>query len=98
MQPLSATASTGIFSEEIAVTDYAEPITFFYTEKSTRFLYEVQFFEGFVLHRPATPEFSDVLTKVSYRQFEEEFEEFLGDADLLRDHIEGWGAPAIIVY
>lgn len=66
------------------------PVTFLYAEKSSGILYEVQFFETFVLHKPATPEFADILRKVSYEEFEKDFEEFQGNVASARAAMAGY--------
>lgn len=66
-----------------------EPEISFYTEKGTRFIYEVQFFKDFVLVRPASPDFASALRQLSLAEFEEEFEEFWGDPQQVRDILEG---------
>lgn len=56
-----------------------------YVEIATRFLYDVKFFDGFILVRPSTPEFYSALRRVSYPQFAKEFEPFCGIRDSWTD-------------
>lgn len=61
----------------------------FYTEISTRLIYEAQLYEDFILVRPASPAFRLSLRKLSYPEFAMEFDEFLGNHDQLRAFLRG---------
>lgn len=70
----------------------------FYTELSTNLLYEVKFFETFVLTRPASPSFYLAIRKIDTLTFVKEFDEYLGDPDQLRAYLYGLGdySPLVI--
>lgn len=67
-----------------------------YVEKKTHFIYEVKFFDSFVIVRPATPSFYLAIRKLSHVDFSKEFEEFGGDQDVARAFIKG-EEPAFII-
>lgn len=67
----------------------SQPDTSFYTEKTTRLIYEVQFFQDFALARPASPAFRSALRQLNFKEFTEEFEEFAGDPQIIRDLLNG---------
>lgn len=67
-----------------------EPESHFYVEKSTRYIYEVKFFPEFALVRPAHPDFSAAVNRMSLVNFVGEFEEYLGDAQAIKNFL--WGA------
>ena len=54
-----------------------------YTERDTSLLYEVQLFNEFVLVRPASPGFGDVVERLGHDEFMDRFEEFWGDPSAL---------------
>jgi hypothetical protein len=60
-----------------------------YVENSTTLLYEVKFFENFVIVRPATPTYYLAIRKLSHHEFASEFSEFFGDKEYVRDAIRG---------
>jgi hypothetical protein len=59
------------------------------TEISTGILFEVRFFDGFCIVRPATPSFYCAIKKISYSEFSEKFTEFLGDREQVREFLRG---------
>jgi hypothetical protein len=61
----------------------------FYTENSTSLIYEVQFFEDFVMARPLSPEFYSAIRQMTWGEFTDEFHEYLGDCYRLRSLIDG---------
>lgn len=67
-----------------------------YVEKSSKVLFEVKFFDGFCLVRPATPMFYTAIRKISLDDFTSNFEEFLGDLEEVRDALRGM-TPELIV-
>lgn len=81
-------------NKEASIVSECEPETDapFYVEKDTRFIYEVQFFNDFVLVRPASPAFASALRQLSLGQFNDEFEEFWGDPQQVRDILSGEGS------
>lgn len=58
-----------------------------YVEKDTHLIYECKFFDSFVLVRPATPRLYLAIKKLNHKQFVEQFEEFCGNKDEVRDFI-----------
>lgn len=62
----------------------------FYVEKNTRFIYEVKFFPEFALVRPAHPDFAAAVERMPLVTFANNFEEYFGDAQAIRDYL--WGA------
>ena len=87
---------------EMEEDDYDEPRLYLYIEKSTRFMYQAQLFDTFVLFRPATPGFESVVKKMSLSQFYDEFYEYQGDPAYVYDFLEGRTAwdehPLTITY
>ena len=67
-----------------------EPEGSFYVEKASRLIYEVRFFPDFALVRPAHPHFSASLERLDLMTFANNFDEFLGDPQVLKDFM--WGA------
>lgn len=67
-----------------------------YVEKSTSLLYEVKFFKGFVIVRPASPSFYLAIRKMSDAEFAHEFDEYYGDHEEVIDAIRGM-QPEFIV-
>lgn len=61
----------------------------FYTERTTRVIYEASFYDDFVLVRPASSEFHTSIRQLSWSDFNSEFEEFLGDNTRLRLQLDG---------
>lgn len=67
------------------VSDVFDDDVPFFTEIATRLIYEAQFFEDFVLVRPASPAFHAAMMKIDdYAEFTEKFEEFAGCHQELR--------------
>lgn len=79
--PVACTSTKGSSSVE-------ENLNFF-TEKSTRFIYEAQFFEDFVVVRPASAMFYNALRQLSWADFSTEFEDYLGDKVRVRLLLDG---------
>lgn len=52
-----------------------------YTERDTSLLYEVKFFDSFVIVRPASPAFYLAIRKMSHNEFADEFDEYNGNHD-----------------
>lgn len=67
-----------------------------YVERKTTLLYEVKFFSDFVLVRPASPSFYQALRKMDYGSFADEFEEYNGDHEAVKECIRGM-QPDLIV-
>lgn len=67
-----------------------------YTETATKLLYEVKFFQSFVLVRPATPLFYLAIKKISPLEFSRDFLPFEGDHEAARDAIRG-AEPEMII-
>lgn len=85
--PLSqqrCSSTKGSFNVEVDREAYR-----FYTEKSTRLIYDVRFFDDCVIVRPATPWFAEVIKKLTLPEFEAEYEEYWGDPTEIIDAIEG---------
>jgi hypothetical protein len=68
----------------------------FYVEKKSRLIYEVKFFQNFVLVRPAAPALYLALKKLSYNDFTKNYEEYLGNPDEVREQLEG-AEPELII-
>ncbi len=66
----------------------AEEDTYYYTEKSTSTVYEVKFFNGFVIARPPCPADFKSMRKIDIRTFSKEFELYAGDMSQVRRIIE----------
>lgn len=60
-----------------------------YVETATSLIYEVRFFDTFVIVRPATPAFYLAIRKLTHTDFSKLFEEFNGDKDEVRAFIKG---------
>lgn len=69
--------------------DDGEPESSFYVERATCLIYEVRFFPEFALVRPAHPEFLGNLQRMDLMAFAEQFEEFYGDSQPIKDFM--WG-------
>lgn len=67
---------------------YPDGPSFFYVEKSTSLIYEVQFFKDYVLTRPASPMFYLAIKKLSHVDFAGEFEEYCGDHEAVKASID----------
>jgi hypothetical protein len=67
-----------------------------YTEVETDLLYEVRFFQNFVLVRPATPTFYLAIKKLSHLEFSKDFREFQGDHETARNMIRGQESDFVI--
>ena len=72
-------------------------LTRFYTERSTYLIYEVKLFDNYVIARPATPGFEQLLRKLSWNDFLTEFEEYQGDPYDLQAFLEGEAPDVLIV-
>jgi hypothetical protein len=71
--------------------DFMEDMeTYLYTEKSSNMIYDIRFFDGFVIARPATPAFYNAIRKLSHLQFSKEFDEYWGDPELVKGYM--WGS------
>lgn len=66
-----------------------EPESIFYVEKETRLIYEVKLIGDAALIRPAHPSFTDNIEKLDLFTFSQNFEEFYGDEQVVRDFL--WG-------
>lgn len=62
----------------------------FFTEKTSRLIYEVRFYEGFVIVRPASPDPSVKLRQVDWGDFLDEFEEYWGDKEQIAAFVGGY--------
>ena len=60
-----------------------------YTDKKTHTIYDVKFFDGFVLIRPVAPGFERHVKKIPMNLFAEHFEEFMGDYARIRELLSG---------
>lgn len=69
-----------------------------YVEIATRMLYQVKFFENFVIVRAASPLFYRDIRKMSILDFSRYFEEFYGDAQQVRDFFNGLTNSEIEVF
>jgi hypothetical protein len=76
--------------------DFSDLFGVIYVERSTSLLYEVKFFDGFVLVRPASPAFYQALRKISHTEFADEFEEYGGDQEAVINHIRG-EVPELVI-
>lgn len=61
----------------------------FYVETDTNLLYEVKFFDTFVLARPASPAFYLAIRKLDHMTFSREFHEYGGNPDAVKAYL--WG-------
>lgn len=68
----------------------------FYVETSTNFIYEVKLFDSFAFVRPANPWFYTAIRRVDIKEFEEEFEQYLGDPDQMREIVNELGETLTI--
>lgn len=59
-----------------------------YMQKTTCLLYDVKFFDDFVIVRPVEPEFYHLIKRLSYNDLANDFEESFVDAKALRQKIE----------
>jgi hypothetical protein len=82
--------------ETQSTDDFADTIGEIYVERDTSLLYEVKFFDTFVLVRPASPAFYLALRKTSHNEFARDFDEFYGDHEQVKNHIRGL-SPQIII-
>lgn len=69
---------------EISEDDEEDILGALYVERETSFMYEVKFFEDFVLARPASPTFYLAIRKMSHNDFANEFDEYYGDHEAAR--------------
>lgn len=76
--------------------DFADTIGEIYVERDTSLLYEVKFFDMFVLVRPASPAFYLALKKMSHSEFARDFDEFYGDHEQVKTCIRGLSPELII--
>lgn len=67
-----------------------------FVQKDTGLIFEVKFFDDFVLVRPATPLFYTAIKKMSLDEFGKEFEEFLGDVEEARLYLRGMTPDFVI--
>lgn len=81
--------------QEMHVTDLALEYDF-YVETSTKLIYEVKLFDRFAFVRPANPWFYTAIRKVDIKEFEEEFEQYLGDPDQMRQVVNELGETLTI--
>jgi hypothetical protein len=65
----------------------------YYVETETNLIYEVKFFDGFVLARPASPAFYLAIRKIDILTFSKEFHEYSGDSERLRAYL--WGVEGV---
>lgn len=71
------------------IDDYDDIWGDLYVEDATSLLYEVKFFSGFVIARPASPMFYSAIRKLSDAEFAHEFREYWGDHEEARKAIQG---------
>ena len=62
----------------------------FYVETATNLIYDVRLFPECALIRPAHPDFSSLLERISLQEFASKFEEFMGDPKVIQNFM--WGA------
>lgn len=74
-----------------------EPESSFYVEKNSRLIYEVRFFPDFALVRPAHPDYASALERLDLMTFASNFDEFLGDPQIIRDFMWGGQVSSIDV-
>lgn len=67
-----------------------EPESQFYVERESRLIYEVKFFPEFALIRPAHPDCTAAVERLSLVAFANNFEEYGGNPQDIRDYL--WGA------
>lgn len=80
---------TQLTEDEEGQEDEEELMPDLYVEKTSRTIFEVKFFDKFVLCRPATPAFYLAIRKIPLMKFIEEFEEFAGDREAARAMLRG---------
>lgn len=71
----------------------------YYTDKQD-LIYQVQFFDTFVIYRPASPAFATAINRCDISAFLEEFDEYQGDVEELKNYLRGdvpWGEQPIEV-
>lgn len=73
-----------------------EPLNL-YTEKKTSVIWDVRFFDGFVLARPIAPEMARSIRKIKDSRFQSEFEEFHGDYRWIQEWLSGESGEGITV-
>lgn len=83
-------------TESLSNMDDEDDIGDIYVERDTALLYEVKFFDGFVLVRPASPAFHLALRKLSTLDFAKYFDEFYGDHEQVRNAIRDM-TPDIVI-
>jgi hypothetical protein len=76
--------------------DFHDVIGDIYVERDTSLIYEVKFFEDFVLVRPGSPCFYTSLRKLSHVEFAAQFDEYSGDHSAVKDAIRGM-TPELVV-
>ena len=64
--------------------DIQYPITFLCVDKLTSIIYEAQPINDFVMLRPATPSLYGRLTRLTFEEFTEKFEEFDGNLETIK--------------
>lgn len=64
------------------------PVTFLCVDKKTFIIYEAQYIQDFVMVRPATPHLYNRLTKMSFVDFCQKFDEFEGNVQTIS---QGYG-------
>jgi len=89
--------SVEVKREYEADEDILEPESVFYVEKSSDLIYEVRFFTEFALVRPAHPHFTANLMRMDLITFAEQFDEFHGDAQVIKDFLWGGAIESIEV-
>lgn len=62
---------------------------YLYTEKATRLIYEAQLFEDYALVRPVDPLFHDVIVKMTLADLANDYDEYAGDASVIRAFYSG---------
>lgn len=76
--------------------NFSDTIGEIYVERDTSLLYEVKFFQDFVLVRPASPAFYLALRKMSHNDFARDFDDFNGDHQEVKEALSGM-SPDIII-
>jgi hypothetical protein len=76
--------------------EFGDIIGDIYTERTSNLLYEVKFFQDFVLVRPANPTFYLALRKLSHLEFANEFAEYWGDHAAVKEAIRGMSPDLVI--
>lgn len=74
----------------------AEPLNL-YTEKKTSIIWDVKFFDSFVIARPIAPAMARSIRKIKDNRFAAEFEEFHGDYRGIQEWLSGESGDTLSV-